>query len=116
MVMTPAQCAGTLAADTTSSPKVTIQVRSRTYEIAFTGQAGTTVRAEFDDCQITLSPDRTTLRAELPDQAALIGLIQRIVSLRLELIHVLLVPPGSPESAQVSPQDYREPRRITPAG
>jgi hypothetical protein len=105
MVMTPAQCAGTLAANETSSPKVTIQVRSRTYEIAFSGQAGTTVRAEFDDCQITLSPDRTTLHAELPDQPALIGLIQRIVSLRLELVHVLLVPPGTPTGQGPNPQE-----------
>ena len=44
-------------------------LRSQTYEITFTGQAGTTVRAEFDDCEVTVGPDTTTLRAELPDQA-----------------------------------------------
>ena len=69
---------------------------SQTYEITFTGQAGSTLRAEFDDCEVTLGPGTTTLRAELPDQAALSGLLQRITGLRLELIHMRLVtqPPG----------------------
>jgi hypothetical protein len=72
-------------------------VRSQTYEITFTGQAGATLRAEFDDCQVTLGPDTTTLRAELPDQAALTGLIQRITGLRLEVIHMRRVtqPPAN---------------------
>ena len=71
-------------------------MRSQTYEITFTGRAGATLRAEFDDCEVTLGPDTTTLRAELPDQAALAGLIQRITGLRLEVIHMRLVtqPPG----------------------
>ena len=68
-------------------------VPSQTYEITFTGQAGTTLRAEFDDCEVTIGPGTTTLRAELPDQAALAGLLQRITGLRLELIHMRLVPP-----------------------
>ena len=64
---------------------------SQTYEITFAGQAGTVLRAEFDDCEITIGPGTTTLRAELPDPAALAGLMQRIASLRLEVIHVHLV-------------------------
>jgi hypothetical protein len=68
-------------------------MRSQTYEITFTGQAGAAVRAEFDDCEVTLGPDTTTLRADLPDQAALTGLIQRITGLRLEVIHMRLVTP-----------------------
>jgi hypothetical protein len=68
-------------------------MRSQTYEITFTGQAGTTLRAEFDDCQVTIGPGTTTLRAELPDQAALAGLVQRITSLRLEVIFLRLVAP-----------------------
>jgi hypothetical protein len=66
-------------------------MRSQTYEITFTGQAGPTLRAEFDDCQVTTGPGTTTLRAELPDQAALSGLVQRITSLRLEVIYLRLV-------------------------
>jgi hypothetical protein len=68
-------------------------VRSQTYEITFTGQAGPTLRAEFDDCEVTTGPGTTTLRAELPDQAALTGLVQRITSLRLEVIYLRLVAP-----------------------
>lgn len=63
-------------------------MRSQTYEITFRGQAGATLRSEFDDCEVTTGPDTTTLRAELPDQAALSGLVQRITSLHLEVIHM----------------------------
>jgi hypothetical protein len=71
-------------------------VRSRTYEITFAGQAGTALRAEFDDCEITIGPGTTTLRAELPDQAALSGLVLRITGLGLEMIQMRQVAP-SPE-------------------
>lgn len=64
---------------------------SRRYEITVTGQAGPGVRAEFDDCTIIIGPDSTTLRAELPDQCAMSGLIQRIIDLRLEITRVLLL-------------------------
>jgi hypothetical protein len=71
-------------------------VHARTYEITFLGQAGTTLRAEFDDCEVTVGPDSTTLRAELPDQGALTGLMERITGLGLDVIDVSLVapPPG----------------------
>ena len=70
---------------------------SQTYEITFRGQAGSTTRAAFDDCQVSMGPGTTTLRAELPDQAALAGLVQRVTDLRLELILVQLVaPPPAP--------------------
>jgi hypothetical protein len=66
-------------------------VRSRTYEITFSGQAGKTLQAQFDDCTVTTSPETTTLRAEMPDPAALPGLVERIVGLGLEIIDVHLV-------------------------
>lgn len=72
-------------------PEGEIQVRSLTYEITFTGQAGAATRAEFDDCQVTVKPGTTTLRCELPDQAALVGVIQRVADLRLEITCVLLI-------------------------
>lgn len=68
-------------------------MRSRTYEITFAGQAGTALRAEFDDCRVTVGPGMTTLRAELPDQAALCGLVQRISTLRLEIVHMRIAVP-----------------------
>jgi hypothetical protein len=69
--------------------------RSQTYEITFAGQAGTTTRAEFDDCRVSIGPGTTILRAELPDQAALAGLLERITSLGLEVVHLNLVAPPS---------------------
>ncbi len=71
-------------------------VGPRTYEITLMGQAGSALCAEFDDCQVTSGPDTTTLRAELPDQCALAGLVQRIISLRLDLVRVLVVKPPTP--------------------
>lgn len=71
-------------------------LRSRTYEVTFTGQAGTTLRTEFDDCQVTVGPGTTTLRAELPDQAALCGLVMRITGLGLEVVYVRLLTPSAP--------------------
>ena len=61
------------------------------YEITFAGQAGSVLREEFDDCEVSVGPGTTTLRAELPDQAAFAGLMQRIDALRLDVVHVHLV-------------------------
>jgi hypothetical protein len=69
-------------------------VRSQIYEITFLGQAGATLRAEFDDCQVTVGPGTTTLRAELPDRGALAGLIERINGMGLDIIDVSLVAPS----------------------
>jgi hypothetical protein len=69
-------------------------VKSQTYEITFAGQAGAVLREEFDDCEVTVGPGTTTLRANLPDPAALAALMQRIASLRLEVVHLdLVIPP-----------------------
>jgi hypothetical protein len=67
---------------------------SQTYEITFTGQAGATLCAEFDDCAITMGPNTTTLRAQLSDQSALYGLVQRMLGLGLEVVHLHLVAPS----------------------
>ena len=69
-------------------------MRLHIYEITFTGQAGGALRAEFDDCEVTLGPGTTTLRAELPDQGALSGLMDRITGLGLEVIDMHLVAPS----------------------
>ena len=69
-------------------------MRSQIYEITFTGQAGSALRAEFDDCEVTVGPGTTTLRADLPDQGALSGLMDRITGLGLEVIDMHLVAPS----------------------
>jgi hypothetical protein len=68
-------------------------VRPQTYEITFAGQAGSVVRAELEDCEVTVGRGITTVRAELPDQAALMGLVQRITGLGLEVVDMHLVAP-----------------------
>ena len=94
-VTTQAAPPGTLTASVSYRPRGVIPVRPHTYEITFSGQAGRTLRAQFDECKVTTGPDTTILRAELPDQAALSGLVQRIVGLGLVIIDVHLVTPGS---------------------
>jgi len=71
-------------------------VGPQTYEITFTGQAGSTLREEFDDGEVTIGRGITTLRAKLPDQEALAGLLQRITGLGLEVIdmHISAPPPA----------------------
>ena len=72
-------------------------MRPLTYEITFTGQAYKRLRAQFDDCNVATGPDTTTLRAELPDPAALSGLVQRIAGLGLEVTDIhRLSPPSAP--------------------
>jgi hypothetical protein len=66
-------------------------VQPQTYEITFLGQAGTTLRAEFEDCEVIIGRGTTTLRTELPDRAALSGLMARITGLGLDVIDVSLV-------------------------
>jgi hypothetical protein len=66
-------------------------MRSQVYEITFLGQAGRTVSAEFDDCEITVGPGTTTLRADLAGQTALLDLMERISGLGLKVIDVSLV-------------------------
>jgi hypothetical protein len=72
-------------------------LKSQMYEITFAGRAGSAVRAAFDDCEVSVALDTTTLRVELPDQAALWGMVQRIMGLGLEVVELrqLTVPASS---------------------
>lgn len=67
--------------------------RAQTYDITFLGQANPALRAEFEDCEVTVNHGTTTLRADLPDQGALTGMMERITSLGLDVIDVSLVAP-----------------------
>ena len=78
------------------------------YEIIFAGQAGSVLRAAFDDCEVSIGEETTTLRVELPDQAALWGVVQRIMGFGLKLIELRLVAvpsatSGDGSAAQGSP-------------
>ena len=83
-------------------------LRSQVYEIIFAGQAGSVLRAAFDDCEVSIGEETTTLRVELPDQAALWGVVQRIMGFGLKLIELRLVAvpsatSGDGSAAQGSP-------------
>jgi hypothetical protein len=65
--------------------------------VTFVDQAGTVLCAAFDDCEVSIGPGITTLRAELPDQGARHGLMQRIPGLGLELVAVRVVAPRPAE-------------------
>jgi len=77
-------------------------VTPQTYAITFKGEAGTTVRAAFEDLDISTEAGFTTLRGKLPDQAALHGVIDRMRALGLELIDVRLT--------EDEPEDLDRPR------
>jgi hypothetical protein len=74
-------------------PRKKMPARPRIYEITIIGQAGDVLRAAFDDCAMIIGPGVTTLRVQVPDQAALWGLIQRVIGLGLELVELHLVTP-----------------------
>jgi hypothetical protein len=73
-----------------------------TYEITFAGHASPVLRAEFDDCEVTLGPGTTTLRADLPDQGALWGIVERIIGLGLQVIDLHLVAPSVPSGGTIT--------------
>ncbi len=67
------------------------------YELSFKGAASAALAGAFDASEITVRHGITTLRADLPDQCALGGLIGRIHALNLELLEVRLVADAAAE-------------------
>ncbi len=59
-----------------------------TYALTFKGEAGKAVRAAFNDLDLSTKDGLTTLHADVSDQAALHGVIERIRALGLELVDV----------------------------
>ena len=68
-------------------------MKATMYEITFKGEAGPRTLAEFEDFEVSVGHGVTVLRAELSDQAALLGVIDRVASLGLELTEVRPVAP-----------------------
>ena len=64
------------------------------YEITLRGAAGPTVRAAFADFDLEVRGDQTVLRGEIPDQAALHGVLDRIRALGIEIVEVRRTQPG----------------------
>jgi hypothetical protein len=64
---------------------------TETFEVRFRGEPGSALRAAFPE--FVLRPDHgmTVLHGEFVDQAALLGAIERINSLGLELVGLRLI-------------------------
>ena len=61
------------------------------YEITFKGEAGARIRAAFEGLDVSATHGVTVLKGELPDQAALHGIINRLEALGLELVDLRIV-------------------------
>lgn len=58
------------------------------YEIRVSGEVPATVVEEFEGVHVVVHPTVTVLRGPIPDQAALHGILNRLLGLNLELIDV----------------------------
>jgi hypothetical protein len=67
------------------------------YEIRVKGRVSETVLAAFAGMTAEVQPVETVLHGEVPDRAALHGLIDRVESLGLELVEVRRLPAGTEE-------------------
>lgn len=63
------------------------------YEIRVAGAVPVDVLDELDDVQVITRPVETVLRGPVPDQAALIGIINRLHGWGIELHAVRQLPP-----------------------
>jgi hypothetical protein len=59
------------------------------YQVRVRGQLGKTLLAAFPELRAQVRGAETLLAGQLPDQAALFGVLERIEALGLELLEVL---------------------------
>jgi hypothetical protein len=64
---------------------------SETFEVRFRGEPGPALRAAFPEFLLRPEHGLTVLRGEFVDQAALLGAIERINSLGLQLLGLRLM-------------------------
>ncbi len=67
-------------------------VNSERYEIRVSGRLGETTLAAFRELGAEIRPIETVLFGELPDQAALYGVLDRIQALGLQLVELRRLP------------------------
>ena len=64
---------------------------TQTYALAFRGEPGPVTRAAFPEFELRCEGGMTVLQGEFADQAGLHGVIERVNSLGLDLVHVRLI-------------------------
>ena len=67
-------------------------MHTRRYEITVRGRLSPSLTSAFDRLRASPTAGDTVLAGELPDQAALFGVLERIEALGLELLEVRSVP------------------------
>ena len=72
--------------------------QTASYEIHIKGRVGPELTAAFEGLQADVKPIETVLHGEIVDQAALHGVIDRVLALGLELIEVRRLPDADPEA------------------
>ncbi len=77
-------------------PNGTVMTR-RTYEITFRGEAVPAIVETLEEFDVMVGTEKTILRAEQIDQAALHGAMDRLWALGLELLEVRALEPPHPQ-------------------
>jgi hypothetical protein len=67
-------------------------MHTRHYEITVHGRLSAALVSAFEGLSATPAATGTVIRGEIPDQAALFGVLERIEALGLELLEVRSVP------------------------
>lgn len=62
------------------------------YEIRVSGPVPATLLEEFEGVHVVIHPTVTVLRGPIPDQAALQGILTRLLALNLDLLDVHRLP------------------------
>jgi len=78
-------------------------VAATTYEIRISGTLPDEVAAEFDDVEVMATAVSTVLSGDLPDQAALLGLLARLRALGLTVLEVRHVQPVDDTDTDTDP-------------
>jgi hypothetical protein len=69
------------------------------YELSFKGTASAALAGAFENCVVTSRSGITIVRSEVPDQAALHGLLDRVQALGLEILELrLIAEPGEDDT------------------
>lgn len=72
----------------------TSEATTARYEIHIKGRVGDDLTGAFEGLRAEVQPVETVLHGELPDQAALHGMLERVQALGLELMELRRLPGG----------------------